>query len=45
MIGSGQEFENIAKSYYKTYVLDYPDIDLEDPESVLEDPDPPDPTR
>ena len=30
---------------YKTHVLDNPDIDLEDTEAILEDPDPPDPTR
>ena len=44
-VGSGQDLENIAKSYSKTHVLDNPDIDLGDPEAVLEDPDPPDPTR
>ena len=29
----------------ETYILEYPDIDLEEPKAVLEDPDPPDPTR
>ena len=44
-VGSGQYLENIAKSYYKTHVLDNTDIDLEDPEAILEDQDPPDLTR
>ena len=44
-VRSGRDFENIAKSYYKTHGLDNPDIDLEDPEAILEDPDPPDRTR
>ena len=44
-VRSGQDFENIAKSYYKMHVLGNPDIDLEDPEAILEDPDPPDRTR
>ena len=34
-----------AKSCYKSHVLDNPENDLEDPEAVLHDPDPPDPTR
>ena len=33
------------KSYYIMYVLNNPDIDLEDPEAILEDPDPPDCAR
>ena len=37
--------ENIAKSDYKTHVLDNPYIYLEDPEAILEDPDPPHPTK
>ena len=40
-VRSGQDFENIAKSYYKTDVLDNPDIDLDDPDAILEDPDTP----
>ena len=43
--GSGQDFENIAKSYCKMHVLDNPYMDLEDPEAILEDPDRLDPTR
>ena len=44
-VGSGQDLENITQLYYKTLVLDNPDIDLGDPEAVLDDPNPPDPTR
>ena len=38
-------FSNVAKSYYKSHVLDNPGCDLEDHEADLEDPDPPNPTR
>ena len=43
--GSGQDFKKFAKSDYKMHALDNPDIDLEDPEALLEDPDPPDCAR
>ena len=43
--GSSQNCWIVAKSSYKSHVLDNPENDLEDPEAILEDPDPPDPTR
>ena len=44
-VGFMQNMESIEKSYYKMHYLENADIDLEDPEAVLEDPDPPDHTR
>ena len=43
--GSRQNGWIVAKSSYKLHVLDNPENDLEDPEAILHDPDPPDPMR
>ena len=42
--GSSQNFWILAKSSYKTHVLENTENVREDPEAGLEDPDPPDPT-
>ena len=43
--GFSQNCWIVANSSYKSHVLDNPENDMEDPEAILEDPDPPDPTR
>ena len=43
--GSSQNCWIVAKFSYKSHVLDNPGNDLDDPEAILDDPDPPDCAR
>ena len=43
--GSSQDCWFVAKSSYKSHVLNNPKNDLEDPDAILDDPDHPDRAR